>query len=86
MQSGRPQQMRGLLSDAPDCLCNRHMAQLAATTAMFRSTPGLAELLPELGVESVQGLLLYATDEDVEYVEMQAWWAERGGAIVDACC
>jgi phage tail protein X len=86
MQSGRPQQMRGLLSDAPDCLCNRHMAQLAATTAMFRSTPGLAELLPELGVESVQGLLLYATDEDVEYVEMQSWWTERGGAIVDACC
>ena len=86
VKGGRPQQMRGVLSAASDCLCNRHMAQLAATTAMFRSTPGLAELLPELGIEAVQGLLLYATDDDVEYVEMQPWWVERGGAIVDACC
>lgn len=76
--------MRSPLDNANDCVMHRHLAQLSATVAMFRSERETMEALRSQGVESVRGLLLYCSDEEVEYVDMDEWWVEKGVHIVHA--
>jgi hypothetical protein len=76
--------MRAPLDNAKDCVMHRHLAQLSATVSMFRSERDTMEALRSQGVDSVRGLLLYCSDEEVEYVEMDEWWVEKGAHIVHA--
>lgn len=85
LRGGVEQRMAAPLEGASDCVCHRHLAQLAATTALFLSDPAMGERLEHLGVVSVHSALLYLTDQDIEWVPMQEWWLNRGAAIVEAC-
>lgn len=85
MRQGVAQTMRGPLQRAEDCLCHRHLAQLAATTALFLSDPCVGERLETLQVQRVTALLLYVTDADVEFIPLADWWVKKGAAIVRAC-
>ena len=85
MREGVAQSMRGPLYRASDCLCHRHLAQLAATTALFLADPRMPERLEALNVQSVTSLLLYVTDDDVEFIPLGEWWVKKGADIVRAC-
>ena len=64
---GTAQNLRAPLHLASDCLQNRHLAQLAATTALFQADrTSIAKRLSDLNICWVKGLLVYATDEDVQ--------------------
>lgn len=81
---GRAQRLRTPLAQAPDCLLHRHMAQLAATRAMLSRESATLAALQQMGIEQLSGLLLYATDVDVEYVWLDRWWVDKGKEIVSA--
>ncbi len=85
MKAGRSQNLRGPLSAASDCLTHRHMAQIAAATALFVGDQTAIELLKRHNISSVSGVLLYANNESVEFHAMDSWWVSRGAAIVMAC-
>lgn len=84
MAQGRPQNMRSPLARASDCATFRHTAQLAATTSMFTSDAPLMKKLEVAGITSVTGTLLYVTDEDVEVINLNEWWSQRGPRILGA--
>ena len=68
-------------STAPDCVLNRHFAQLAATRYMLASEP---KILETLGVSQISGVLLYANDSETTLFELPSWWEKRGKSIVQA--
>lgn len=84
MAMGRPQKMRAPLARAVDCATFRHMAQLAATAAMFTSDGPMIKKLEVAGITSVTGTLLYVTDDDVEVINLVEWWSQRGQKILNA--
>lgn len=70
-----PRSMRGALKACHDTHEHRHLAQLAATTAMFEEeTETMERLRCEFGVRRVGACLLYLTDETVEAVPLPSWW------------
>jgi hypothetical protein len=82
MRRGSPQFMQAPLTSAIDCLAHRHLAQLAATVAMFRADRSMASELVSTEIETISGLLLYVTDTDVEIIELSDWWQKRGNSIL----
>lgn len=78
-----PRSMRGALKACHDTHEHRHLAQLAATTAMFEEeTETTKRLRSEFGVRRVRACLLYLTDETVEAVPLPAWWRRVGPSLV----
>ena len=75
--------MKGPLRRAADHTLHRHMAQLALTHAMFMREKHTLKRLGSLGLESVDGLLLYANDAVVESYELAAWWRRKAAATLD---
>ncbi len=75
--------MRGPLRRAADHVIHRHMAQLALTHAMFMREKNTLKKLGSLGVEGVEGMLLYANDETVETYELPEWWRRKASSVLD---
>tara|TARA_B100001079_G_C16125454_1_gene388915 strand:- start:427 stop:615 length:189 start_codon:yes stop_codon:yes gene_type:complete len=59
------------------------MAQLALTHAMFMREKNTLKKLGSLGVEGVEGMLLYANDETVETYELPEWWRRKASSVLD---
>ena len=85
MRAGKAQHLKKPLTGAIDSVHHRHMAQLSATTALFLSDSAMPERLETLGVTRVTAMLLYVTDEDVEFIALPEWWMNKGPSIVQAC-
>ena len=83
--NGNLAHLRGPLGNAPDTHNNRHLAQLAATHAMFTREKSTLSALRELGVsDDVDARLLYVNDESVDFLKMDPWWAAHAKPIIRA--
>lgn len=81
--TGVKQHMRGVLSEAADCVFHRHLSQLAATVAMLELQRTTLRELSAIGVRcGVAGLLLYVDGETAELVSLPEWWRCRGESIL----
>jgi hypothetical protein len=82
---GKACKMQAPLSGAWDCNAHRHLAQLAVTRELFVREKSTLDRLGELGLErEVDGMLMYANDEGVEFFELTEWWVKRGGKLLNA--
>ena len=75
--------MGGPLRKAVDCALHRHLAQLAATRALFLQEDATISALKKKGVTRVVGLLLYVTPMASEIHALPDWWSRRGTALLD---
>lgn len=80
---GAPQTFAAPCATAADCLLHRHLAQLAATHRLLVAEPGLKNQLKALGVERVEGALLYVTSTDTQLHALPDWWVRRGKRLVE---
>lgn len=66
-----------------DTWCNRHLAQLACTWRMFvKNTPMINELYGQCAIRDISGMLLYATERDIEAVPLPKYWAHIATPIL----
>lgn len=84
--SGQPLSLADPLSKAKDTIANRHLAQLAATLALFCNETDMLKNAKKLGVNTVTAALLYVDGEGSELFPMPNWWARanRGKRILEA--
>lgn len=75
--------MQPPLASASDSILHRHLAQLAATTALFENETETVQKLAAKGIGRVSGALLYAQNDQVELHWLPSWWHKRGPRIVD---
>ena len=75
--------MQPPLTTARDSALHRHLAQLAATHALFLQEDATLRALKKKGVTRVVGLLLYITPTASEVHHLQDWWCRRGTALLD---
>ena len=52
---------------------------------MVLADPRISDRLEALAVQNVTSLLLYVTDNDVEFIPLGEWWIKKGADIVRAC-
>jgi len=83
--NGQPCNMRGAVEKAPDCVLNRHLAQLAATTHMLESESKTMSKLGTLGInhENVEAKLLYANETSCDLINLPVWWKKKAEKLVD---
>ena len=81
--AGVPIKMQTPLATARDCALHRHLAQLAATRALFVQEEATIKALKKKGVTSVVGVLLYITPAASEVHALEDWWCRRGTALLD---
>ena len=73
------------LGRAWDCNVNRHLAQLAVTRQLFLKEKETLDRIGELGLErEVDGVLMYANDQGVEFFELGEWWQKRAPKVLNA--
>lgn len=85
VHEGKMCTMREPLHRAADCHTNRHLAQLAATREMLVRERETMASLQKVGVQSeVEGLLMYADDDALEFHQLNAWWKKRAPKILEA--
>ncbi len=75
--------MQAPLATARDCALHRHLAQLAATRALFVQEEATIKALKKKGVTSVVGVLLYITPAASEVHHLEDWWCRRGQQLLD---
>jgi len=76
---GKEASFHGRFSACKDSAEHRHMAQLAATVAMFeRETQTLSKLHSEHDVDTVKACVLYVCESGADLVPLPAWWRSRG--------
>jgi len=68
--------------DASDTLKNRHMLQLACTHAMFMAEKLVIKQLRGFGVKGVDGMLLYASNDQVETSRLSKSWRARAEKVL----
>lgn len=79
---GKACSLKGALRRANDTILHRHMAQLALTHHLFCIEKNTLSKLGNLGIDSVEGLLLYANDSGVECYELKSWWIDRAPKVL----
>lgn len=84
VQNGKACKMNGPLHKAADNVINRHLSQLAVTHHLLTSEKKTMQNLGNMGVDSVDGLLMYANDDGVDIYTLADWWKARAPAILDA--
>lgn len=81
--AGMAIKMQTPLATARDCALHRHLAQLAATRALFVQEEATIKALKKKGVTRVVGLLLYITPAASEVHRLEDWWCRRGQPLLD---
>ena len=71
-------------SKAHDTILHRHLAQLSATLALFTSEKETLKSIKKIGIDSVQGALLYVSERGSELHFLDDWWVRRGKALIEA--
>lgn len=84
VKNGEECHMREPLRGAKDTTLNRHLAQLAVTTALFMRERKTIQKLNEMGVDGVDSALIYANDSGAYIYYLPEWWKAKGAALVDA--
>ena len=83
IQKGKSCNMKKALAKAPDNVVNRHLAQLAVTHHLLTREKKTISKLGAMGVDSVDGLLMYANDSGVDAYPLQEWWTAKASGILD---
>ena len=85
-EHGAPCRMRGHFRKAVDSHTHRHLAQLACTAEMLSVDPGLARAMHLVGIDvatsGMSGLLLYASTDGIDVVELPGWWQRRAQRLL----
>jgi len=81
--AGMAVKMKAPLTTARDCALHRHLAQLAATRALFLQEDATISALKKKGVTRVVGVLLYVTPTASEVHALEDWWCRRGQMLLD---
>ena len=82
---GRAVQMRAPCRTAKDCVLNRHLAQLAATYALFKQEKGTLKALQSIHATKTSAALLYVCEsKGPECFWLPDWWERRGSKLLDA--
>tara|TARA_B110000444_G_scaffold167983_1_gene156886 strand:+ start:898 stop:1665 length:768 start_codon:yes stop_codon:yes gene_type:complete len=82
--NGRVVKMSAPLKTATDCALHRHLAQLAATHALFLREMGTMKALEKKGIANVTGALLYVDDDASELHALPDWWKRRAQRLLDS--
>lgn len=77
--------MKTPVEQAPDCVLNRHLSQLAVTRHLIESESNTLSKIATLGVDTsvVEGVLLYANEESCDFIELPGWWKLRCKSMLD---
>tara|TARA_X000001036_G_scaffold13937_1_gene11862 strand:- start:2608 stop:3363 length:756 start_codon:yes stop_codon:yes gene_type:complete len=78
---GQAASMRAPLTKCADCVLHRHFLQLAVTLQLFLNETATQEALAT-HASAVQGLLMYANDEGVDFYDLPEWWRKRGTRLL----
>lgn len=81
-KSGRVCKMNSPITKADDNIINRHLSQLAVTHHLFVSERSTIQMLHNMGIQDVYGLLFYANDTAVDVYELEDWWVKKANAIL----
>ena len=82
---GRVVKMHAPCRTAKDCVLHRHLAQLAATYALFKQEKGTLKALHSVGATKVSAALLYVSESrGPECFWLPDWWERRGSKLLDA--
>ena len=78
--------MNAPIGNAPDCVLNRHLSQLAVTAHLIESETTTLCKIAALGVEigQVEAFLLYANEEKCDIIPLPSWWKKKAVKIVQA--
>lgn len=77
--------MKSPLATASDSTLHRHLAQLAATLALFMAEAETIASLQTKGIHKIGAVLLYINDEASELHELPHWWRSRGARLLGVC-
>ena len=82
--SGTACNMQVPLEKAPDCILNRHFAQLAVTSHLIEKETETLEKLSNIGinVENIEASLLYVNEERCDLVSLPEWWRRKAPKIL----
>ena len=80
---GKSCTMKYPLDKASDTFLHRHLAQLCVTHTLFRREYKTLSKLKSLGIEGVDGILLYANDDSVEVYRLPIWWQSKASGVLD---
>lgn len=71
---------------APDCVLNRHLSQLAATTFLIQSETRTLSKIAALGIEvdELEAFLLYANEEKCDVIPLPEWWKKKSSKLVQS--
>ena len=83
ISNGKACNMKAPLSKASDCTLHRHLSQLAVTHHLFMREKDTIKKLFNMGIESVEGLLLYANDSGVDVYKLDRWWVNKAQQILE---
>ena len=81
---GKSCNMQRPLHKAADCVLHRHLSQLAVTHNLFCREKSTLSRLGSVGIDSVDGMLLYACDEGVEVYPLVPWWKGKAVGMLES--
>lgn len=80
---GREACFAGRFAACKDSAEHRHMAQLAATVAMFEQETEMIETLRQQhGVTQIRACVLYVCESGADLVPLPHWWRTRGARLL----
>ena len=82
LKSGNVCNMNAPLSKAYDSTLHRHLAQLAVTHHLLTRETETVKKLSNMGIESVDGILMYANDSGVDVYTLDPWWIAKAPKIL----
>ena len=83
IRSGNACCMKCPLGKAIDSTLHRHLAQLAVTHHLLTREKETLKKLSNIGIESVDGILLYANDSGVDVYTLDEWWINKAPKILE---
>lgn len=84
VKSGKSCHMKGPLCKAKDNTLHRHMSQLAVTHHLLTKEAQVVKKLNNMGIENVNGILVYANDASIDVYPLDQWWIDRAHKILAA--
>lgn len=83
VRGGKACTMKAPLGKASDSTLHRHLAQLAVTHHLFTREKDTTKKLSNMGVGSVDGILMYANDSGVDVYTLDSWWISKAPKILE---
>ena len=83
VRGGKACNMKGPLGKAADSTLHRHLAQLAVTHHLLTREKDTIKKLSNMGIESVEGVLMYANDSGVDVYTLDNWWISKAPKILE---